>query len=291
MKKKLENIVQDIYKAIKPLSKGDGLDLSEEDIDQFGEDMKEAIRGWAAAQPKDKPTLRMSNIGKPARQLWYDRNSKIKAKDLQATLLIKFLYGHLLEALVVFFVKLSGHKITDQQKEVEVNGIKGHIDCKIDGEVVDIKSTSGFSFNKFKNGTLPDYDSFGYMSQLAGYETAEGTNKGGFLAINKETGELWFFQPDELDKPDIKTKIKRRKTQLKKPEPPPLCYQPIADGTKGNFKLPRECVWCPHKIECHKDSNNGLGLRIFDYARGPAFFTEVAVEPRVQEITNEWEEK
>ena len=45
-----------------------------------------------------------------------------------------------------------------------------------------------------------------------------------------------------------------------------------------------------HKIECHKDSNNGLGLRIFDYARGPAFFTEVAVEPRVQEITNEWEE-
>ena len=92
MKKKLENIVQDIYKAIKPLSKGDGLDISEEDINQFGEDMKDAIRGWAAAQPKDKPSLRMSNIGKPARQLWYDRNSKIKAKDLQATLLIKFLY-------------------------------------------------------------------------------------------------------------------------------------------------------------------------------------------------------
>ena len=38
MKKKLENIVQDIYKAIKPLSKGDGLDISEEDIHQFGED-------------------------------------------------------------------------------------------------------------------------------------------------------------------------------------------------------------------------------------------------------------
>ena len=58
----------------------------------------------------------------------------------------------------------------------------------------------------------------------------------------------------------------------------------------GNFKLPRECVWCPHKIECHKDSNSGNGLRIFDYAKGHAFFTEVAVEPRVQEITDEWEE-
>ena len=47
-------------------------------------------------------------------------------------------------------------------------------------------------------------DSFGYMAQLAGYEAAEGTDQGGFLAINKETGELWFFRPDELDKPDIK---------------------------------------------------------------------------------------
>ena len=91
MKKKLENIVQDIYKSIKPLSKGKGLKLSDKDINQFGEDMKEALRSWAAEQPENKPTLRMSNIGKPARQLWYDRNSKIKAKDLQATLLIKFL--------------------------------------------------------------------------------------------------------------------------------------------------------------------------------------------------------
>ena len=89
MKKKLENIVQDIYKALKPLSKGNGLKLSDEDIDQFGEDMKEAIRGWATAQPKDKPTLRMSNIGKPARQLWYDRNSKIKANSTKTKITAK----------------------------------------------------------------------------------------------------------------------------------------------------------------------------------------------------------
>ena len=275
MKKKLENIVPDIYKALTPLAKGKGLDLSDEMIEEFGEDMKEALRGWAKKQPKTKDSLRMSNVGKPARQLWYNKHSKIKQKDLQSTLLIKFLYGHILEALVVFLVKLSGHKITDQQKEVNISGIKGHMDCKIDGEVVDIKSASGFSFNKFKNGTLPENDSFGYLAQLAGYET----------------GELWFFRPDELDKPDIKSKIKGLKATLKKPEPPELCYQPIADGTGGNFKLPRECTWCPHKLECHSESNNGQGLRIFDYARGPVFFTDIVNEPRVQEITHEWKEK
>jgi hypothetical protein len=129
------------------------------------------------------------------------------------------------------------------------------------------------------------------MAQLAGYEEAEGTDQGGFLAINKETGELWFFRPDELDKPDIKSKIKRLKATLKKPEPPELCYQPIADGAQGNFKLPRECTWCPHKVECHSESNHGQGLRIFDYARGPVFFTDVVTEPRVREITHEWQEK
>ena len=36
------------------------------------------------------------------------------------------------------------------------------------------------------------------MAQLAGYEEAEGTDQGGFLAINKETGELWFFRPMSL---------------------------------------------------------------------------------------------
>ena len=233
----------------------------------------------------------MSNIGKPARQLWYNKHSKSTKKDLESSLVIKFLYGHLLEALVVFFVKLSGHEITDQQKEVNVSGIKGHMDCKIDGEVVDIKSTSGFAFNKFRNGTLPEQDSFGYMAQLAGYEEAEGTDKGGFLAINKETGELWMFRPDEFDKPNIKSKIKGLKASLKKLEPPELCYQPIAEGVKGNFKLPKECNWCEYKMECHSDSNKGKGLRVFDYARGPSFFTEVMVEPKVKEITNEWKKK
>ena len=291
MKKKLENIVPDIYKALAPLAKGNGLELSDQMVDEFGEDMKEALRGWAKKQPKTKDALRMSNIGKPARQLWYNKHSKSTKKDLESSLVIKFLYGHLLEALVVFFVKLSGHEITDQQKEVNVSGIKGHMDCKIDGEVVDIKSTSGFAFNKFRNGTLPEQDSFGYMAQLAGYEEAEGTDKGGFLAINKETGELWMFRPDEFDKPNIKSKIKGLKASLKKLEPPELCYQPIAEGVKGNFKLPKECNWCEYKMECHSDSNKGKGLRVFDYAKGPSFFTEVMVEPKVKEITNEWKKK
>ena len=93
MKKKLENIVPDIYKALVPLTKGEGLDISEEMIDSFGEDMKAAMRDWVKKQPKTKDSLRMSNIGKPLRQLWYDMKSEgEETQKLDPHLFIRFLY-------------------------------------------------------------------------------------------------------------------------------------------------------------------------------------------------------
>ena len=65
---------------------------------------------------------------------------------------------------------------------------------------------------------------------------------------------------------------------------PDKCYSPIPAGTKGNMKLPRGCVYCPHKIECHKDANDGSGLRLFKYAKGIEYLTRVKYEPKVEEI-------
>ena len=95
-------------------------------------------------------------------------------------------------------VRATGHKVSDEQKEVDVKGVKGHIDCKIDGEVVDIKTASKFSFNKFREGRLREDDPFGYMSQLAGYEEAEKSSDGGFLVINKESGSFVFIAQKSL---------------------------------------------------------------------------------------------
>jgi hypothetical protein len=233
----------------------------------------------------------MSNIGKPNRQLWYDMNSKVKTKSFSAPVQVKFLYGHSCEEILLFLARLGGHEVTDEQKEVTVDGIKGHMDCKIDGEVVDIKTASGFAFKKFKEGTLPDDDPFGYMAQIAGYEESEGTNNGGFLVLNKENGELCLFRPEELDKPNIRERIKLLKKQMKAATPPDFCYATIPDGKSGNMKLPRGCVYCRHKFECHKDSNIGMGLRVFKYAKKFEYLTNVAKLPRVQEVTNEWKKR
>tara|TARA_Y100001963_G_C6771251_1_gene444983 strand:+ start:1500 stop:2360 length:861 start_codon:yes stop_codon:yes gene_type:complete len=284
MKKQLETIVEDIYKKLSYLSEGKELNISEEDYENFGEAMKNALKHWATPYDK-KQTIRMSNMGRPNRRLWYDIHREEDANNaISPSTYIKFLYGHLLEEVVLFLARLSGHEVTDEQKEVEVDGIVGHMDCKIDGEVVDIKTASGYGFKKFRDGTLGEDDTFGYLAQLAGYEQAEGTTNGGFLALNKETGELALFQPDDLDKPNIPYRINEIKKTLKEESPPERCYAPVPEGKAGNMKLPRECFYCPHKIECYKDSNDGLGLRAFKYAKGTAYFTTVVTEPKVEEI-------
>ena len=64
----LSSLVEDIYSSLSPLSKGEALQISEEEINNFGEAIKEVVRHWATPKSRDRNTLRMSNIGKPSRK-------------------------------------------------------------------------------------------------------------------------------------------------------------------------------------------------------------------------------
>ena len=283
--KTLDTLIQDIYLSLEGLSTGEALNISEEELDLTLSRMKESILAWSKPREVDNSfRLRMSNIGRPLRQLWYESQSSSDPHVVSGSTQIKFLYGHILEEIVLMLVRMAGHKVTSEQKEIDVDGIKGHMDCKINGEVVDVKTASKFSFNKFKDGSLVNNDPFGYLAQLSGYETAEETNAGGFLVINKESGELCLFRPDDLEKPNVKEKIAKVKAAIAVDTPPDRCYAPIPEGKKGNMKLPSGCAYCPYKFECYSDANDGEGLRAFKYSNGPVYFTEVAVEPRVEEI-------
>jgi len=283
--KPLNTLVPDIYELLENLSNGKPLPITEEALDITMASMKEAILHWATPRSRDTDfSVRMSNVGKPSRQLWFEKRDPAGRGGIDGATQIKFLYGHILEEIVLMLVRMAGHNVTDEQKEVKVNGITGHMDCKINGQVVDVKSASKFAFNKFRQGTLAADDPFGYLGQLAGYEKAEGTDEGGFLVINKESGELCMYVPDDLDKPNIDTKINTLLDELKLDTPPEMCYTPTPDGKKGNMQLPKGCTWCKYKHECHKDANDGAGLRTFKYSTGYKYLTHVEVEPKVDEI-------
>jgi|TARA_R110000796_G_scaffold76406_1_gene170917 hypothetical protein len=283
--KNLDTLVADIYESLTPLCDNEGIDIPDEAIDKLCENIKVVFKQWQNPPERNKNfTLRMSNIGKPSRQLWYEKKLPKGKEKITPSTFIKFMYGHLLEEVLLFLVSIAGHKIEAAQKEVLVNGIKGHMDCKIDGEVIDIKTASGRAFQKFSNDTLAQDDPFGYIAQLCGYEEAEGTDNGGFLVINKETGELTLHRPEELDKINVVDKIDHLKHEMSLDTPPEKCYSTVPEGKSGNMKLNKGCFYCSYKFECHADANDGNGLRVFKYSKGPTYLTTVKVEPRVEEV-------
>jgi len=281
--KKLDTVVDDVYNVLSCLCDQEILDIPDDYIEDFGERMKEALKHWATPR-KDAGGLRMSTVGRPLRRLWYDLKHETPIYNkTHPSVFIKFLYGHMLEELVLLFVRLAGHEVANEQKEVEIDGVKGHMDCTIDGEVVDIKTASSYAFKKFKEGTLHEDDPFGYMAQFSGYEKGHGTSGGGFLALNKESGELALHRPADMLKVNVESKIKNVRDAVLLDTPPERCYTPVPDGKKGNLRLPRECGYCPHKHECYVDANNGYGIRTFMYANGPKYLVRVAALPKVME--------
>ena len=274
---KIETLVEDIYATLESKHKisDDNMSSLLEGIDKSLRDHLENKRDYTA-----KPALRMSSIGKPLRRLWMEFNRPKQDTPPKGSMLIKFIYGSILEELLIFLTKEAGHSVTDEQKEVTLNGVKGHIDCKIDGEIVDVKSASDFAFRKFKLGTLENDDPFGYIGQISGYAMAEGKNSGYFLAINKVTGELTLLEIDDFGIINAYIRIEQIRKAVDDVKPPPLCYSSVADGKSGNMRLNRNCVYCPFKEECWKD------LRIFKYKDSLRYLTKVVREPNVPEVTN-----
>jgi len=290
--KHISNLATDIKKLIADISNGKPANMTEENMNVFLNNIKEAMLAWNTPPVKtDKEgQLRMSVLGKPPRQLWYDKHSPKERKDDDAGLNLKFLYGHIIEHLVLYLAELAGHKIEDQQKKVEIDGITGHIDSKIDGEICDVKSASPFSFKKFQSGEIVGDDPFGYHAQLSGYETAMGTKAGGFLVVDKSSGDICFYKPDDMAKPNVKSLIKTLKSTLEQDTPPEKCYD-FKTEKNGNKTLATGCMFCSHKWECHADVNDGKGLRVFKYSNKNVMLAEVVKQPNVDEITNEYKEQ
>ena len=280
--RKINTVVKDVNKIFSQIGAGKPVELPEEKVDILLSNLKEALSQWST--PREKSVgLRMSNVGRPNRQLWYDIKSNKNQEDFSPAVIFRFLYGHVVEELLLFFVDLAGHKVEHQQAEVNVLGLKGHVDCLIDDVVIDIKSASDFSFRKFKDGKLSQDDPFGYLAQLAAYEHGFGKSGGGFLVANKSSGEICLYRPDELEVPNIESRLETVRAELKEDVPPrERCYPIIAKGKSGNMGLHNSCKWCRHKFQCNPD------LRVFKYSNTLEYLTEVEVLPSVEEITAEF---
>lgn len=271
----LDTLIEDIYKVLNSKQ-----ELDDSLYEELAQDIAGVIRSRLSSESSKRSHLSLSSIGKPLRRLWYDLKDPIEDTPPPPYAALKFLYGDIIECIVLWLAKVSGHDVKDRQKEVKFCGVVGHIDSIIDGEVVDAKSASPRSFQKFAKGSLPSDDPFGYLAQIEAYDQVVGKGHPAFLAMQKVSGELCLYRPDKLfDLPDAEQLIKNAKEALSKPTPPDKkCYDAVPDGKSGNMKLDMGCVYCPYKHKCWD------GLRTFKYSDGLRYLTKVVNEPKVEEI-------
>lgn len=227
------------------------------------------------------PGLRLSNMGEQCpSKLWHSVHSSELAERPQPWALIKFDYGHILEAYVIAMAKAAGHSVTGEQDELTLDGVKGHRDCVIDGCTVDVKSLNSRGFQVVKDGNVGS-DPFlrDYLDQLDGYVVAgaddpvvEVKDKGYILAIDKVLGHLALYE-HTVRPTSIRNRIEQYKRIVGLRSAPGCTCDTVSDGQSGNIKLGTKASYNPYKHCCRP------GLRTFIYSGGPVYFTKVMKTP------------
>ena len=278
MTKQLNTLVEDIYALFDP---NKGHEPCEENLEEVAQSIKEILRVRLAQREDVRSPLRFSALGRKDRQVWYDAHPDGKEEELSPKTYFKFLYGDIIEQLILFLAREAGHSVEATQAEVEVDGVKGHIDAIVDGVVIDVKSASPFGYKKFETNSVTEDDPFGYVDQLAGYTNVLTPGKGGaWIAFDKVSGDICVssLSSSVVKDHEPSKRITHLKKVIEQDEPPARCYEPVPDGKSGNLKLPTPCSYCKHKFRCHP------GVRTFLYSGSPRFLTRVVKEPEVKEV-------
>lgn len=276
--KQIETLIEDIKKVFT-----EPHEFDEGRVEAFGKRLAAAIA--SKINPvQGKPSLRMSNLGtKCNRQLWYKINHPGEGEKLSVETRMKFLFGHILEEMLLFLAEEAGHEVTGTQDTVELEGIVGHRDAIIDGVLVDAKSASSMAFKKFKSGLTYEDDAFGYLTQLNAYLEAsqkdpllKDKDRAVFFVIDKQFGHMCLDIHIKSDMDHHKI-AQMKKEAVSSPVAPHKGYTDEEDGKSGNRKLGTACGYCDYKKKCWPS------LRTFVYANGPRFLTKVERLPDVPE--------
>ena len=234
--------------------------VSKDIMDQVATDVSNALDKQFNGKPRDEFKLRMSNVGRPKCQLWFEKNDPKDKTPFPPHFLMNMLLGDIVEAVFKGLLRASGVQFEDNNNVTLKLGddkeIQGEYDLILDGKVDDIKSASPWSYNnKFVNlETLQQGDSFGYIPQLVGY--AEGADKdvGGWWVVNKGTGQFKYVNASSVNTKEVLDNIEETYDYINNDEPFERCFDAIEETfykkPTGNKKLTTECGFCSYKHKC-----------------------------------------
>jgi hypothetical protein len=217
-------------------------------INNFGESCKDALSKQFVSEPR-KFRIRMSQLGKPICQQLLEKQGYEEDRDYNA--IFRFLYGDITESIIMFILEEAGIKVVKSQEEVSLTigdmVVKGTLDVIIEDElgdkkVWDIKSASEWAFTYKYTGIggydrIKEDDPFGYIMQGHLYAEAKNMPFGGWIVVNKSSGEIAVVEAPEWQEQDRKDCLKKAAENIK-----------ILTNPKTKFKVPFKDEWETYKV-------------------------------------------
>ena len=254
-----------LHMVLDKLSNSEPVKYDDAWIEEAGEQFKATLRKQLSRE-QEPFRLRMSNVGRPLCQLQQEKAGKPKNRNPYHSI-VKFMLGDASEVLVELYLKLAGVNITGGKTQVRLNidgtEIKGEDDIEIDNKVYDTKSSSPWAYeHKWGEGIrgVAADDAFGYIPQLIGYSDGAGLEPGGWIVLNKSTGEIRVVEA-ELDgsqKKKVREQISNTVEVIASDAPFQRCFEPQEELFRrvptGNKRLHTTCTFCPYMNDCWPDA-------------------------------------
>lgn len=265
-----EVLVKDfLYKAVR----GE-VTLPSSVMEEFAKDCRQALEKQFSRNAEWR--IRMSGLGRPMCQQIHGRDGK--DEEMEYNSILRFLIGDLVECAVMAILKGAGVKITEAQGECELElageKIQGTLDLIIDDpvdgkKVWDVKSASPYSFMyKFSKGyeNMKEDDPFGYLMQGHLYSESKGLNFGGWIVVDKSSGEIKFVEAPDDQKQDRNiylgeaSKVIEALMSNYTYKTPPISPEDEAYVLKGeriktgNKILNKVCTFCGYRKHCWPDA-------------------------------------
>ena len=258
--------------------------------EQVAEDVKAALEKQFSGGPRDAFRLRMSNIGRPTCQLWFDKNDPEDKTPFPPHFLMNMIIGDIVEAVFKGLLRAADISFDDNDKVTltlsDGTQIKGEYDMVLDGALDDVKSASPWSYNnKFaSSATLQQGDSFGYIPQLVGYARAAEKRLGGWWVVNKANGEFKYVSAEGIDEDEVIKQIEATVEYINSDAPFKRCFEAIPEThyrkPTGNLKLGVECGFCSYKHKCWPDMQTLPAVK--STAKEPPMVDYVLVDPQYE---------
>lgn len=234
--------------------------MAEDIRKQVAADVEAALEKQFSSGPRDTFKIRMSNIGRPTCQLWFEKNDPEGKTPMPPHFLMNMIIGDIVEAVFKGLLRAAGVDFKDNaQVTLSLsNGqtVNGEYDMELDDAIDDVKSASPWSYkNKFASfEALQEGDSFGYVAQLVGYATAAQKKVGGWWVVNKANGEFKYVPATTVDKDAVLKQIEETVDYIESGAEFKRCFDAVPEThyrkQTGNLKLSTECGFCSYKHKC-----------------------------------------